>query len=59
MQLFQPPWVSHSNQKNKKTPIYSLHIHPHGDKLATAGQGKLKSSRYLSTFKTVKLKFGT
>ncbi len=38
MQLFLPPWVTHSNQKQKKTPVYSLSVHPTLPKLATGGQ---------------------
>ncbi|KAH9270695.1 hypothetical protein BASA83_007055 [Batrachochytrium salamandrivorans] len=42
MQLFVPPWVSHRTGKSRKTPIYSLHVHPSGLKLATAGLENIK-----------------
>ncbi|KAL5034539.1 hypothetical protein BDV3_004094 [Batrachochytrium dendrobatidis] len=42
MQLFVPPWVTHRTGKSRKTPIYSLHVHPSGQKLATAGLVNIK-----------------
>ena len=42
MLLFAPDWVVHGTGKHKKTPIYSVHIHPDGSKLATAGLANIK-----------------
>ncbi|KAI8909178.1 WD40-repeat-containing domain protein [Gorgonomyces haynaldii] len=38
MLIFKPEWVNHSTEKNKATPIYSIHVHPNGEYLATGGQ---------------------
>ncbi|KAI9094920.1 WD40-repeat-containing domain protein [Phlyctochytrium arcticum] len=38
MLLLGIPWISHTNDKRHKTPIYSLAVHPQGGKLATGGQ---------------------
>ncbi|KAI8816164.1 WD40-repeat-containing domain protein [Fimicolochytrium jonesii] len=38
MLTFSPPWITHTNEKRHKTPIYSLAVHPLGEKLATGGQ---------------------
>ncbi|KAJ3299326.1 HIR complex subunit [Borealophlyctis nickersoniae] len=36
-------WIAHKTDKGTRVPIYSLHVHPLGTKLATAGQdGKIK-----------------
>jgi len=32
----------HLDEKSKKAPIYSLHVHPDGTRLATGAQGKGK-----------------
>ncbi|KAJ3054480.1 HIR complex subunit [Rhizophlyctis rosea] len=31
-------WVQHLTDKGKRTPIYSVHVHPDGSKFATGGQ---------------------
>ncbi|KND00338.1 uncharacterized protein SPPG_04660 [Spizellomyces punctatus DAOM BR117] len=38
MLVLSVPWISHTNDKRHKTPIYSLAVHPQGQKLATGGQ---------------------
>ncbi|XP_078740722.1 protein HIRA-like [Lampetra fluviatilis] len=35
MKLLKPPWVNHNGK-----PIFSLDIHPDGQKFATGGQGE-------------------
>ncbi|KAL2912596.1 HIR complex subunit [Polyrhizophydium stewartii] len=42
MLVFVPPWVAHRTGKSRKTPIYSLHVHPGGQRLATAGLVNIK-----------------
>ncbi|KAG0265506.1 HIR complex subunit [Actinomortierella ambigua] len=38
MQIIKPDWVCHLQEKSKKAPIYSLHVHPDGTRLATGAQ---------------------
>jgi protein HIRA/HIR1 len=38
MLVFEPDWIQHGNDKNSKTPIYSIHVHPNGKWLASGGQ---------------------
>ncbi|TPX56353.1 hypothetical protein PhCBS80983_g04591 [Powellomyces hirtus] len=38
MYIFTPQWITHTNEKSHKTPIYSLAVHPLGKRLATGGQ---------------------
>ncbi|KAI8589371.1 WD40-repeat-containing domain protein [Geranomyces variabilis] len=38
MFIFSPPWIAHKNDKSHLTPIYSLAVHPLGNRLATGGQ---------------------
>lgn len=33
-----PTYMTHANTKNNKTPIFSIHVHPDGSRVATAGQ---------------------
>ncbi|KAI8894110.1 WD40-repeat-containing domain protein [Globomyces pollinis-pini] len=37
MKIFIPTWIKHSTEKSN-TPVYSVHVHPTEDKLATGGQ---------------------
>ncbi|KAI1295149.1 HIR complex subunit [Mortierella claussenii] len=38
MHIIKPEWVCHLDEKAKKAPIYSLHVHPDGTRLATGAQ---------------------
>ncbi|KAG0309893.1 HIR complex subunit [Dissophora globulifera] len=38
MLIIKPEWVGHLDEKSKKAPIYSLHVHPDGTRLATGAQ---------------------
>ncbi|ORZ17493.1 WD40-repeat-containing domain protein [Lobosporangium transversale] len=38
MHIIKPEWVCHHDEKGKKAPIYSLHVHPDGTRLATGAQ---------------------
>ncbi|KAG0362558.1 HIR complex subunit [Podila minutissima] len=38
MHIIKPDWVCHLDEKSKKAPIYSLHVHPDGTRLATGAQ---------------------
>ncbi|KAF9103107.1 HIR complex subunit [Mortierella sp. AM989] len=38
MHIIKPDWVCHLDEKAKKAPIYSLHVHPDGTRLATGAQ---------------------
>ncbi|KAG0345255.1 HIR complex subunit [Podila humilis] len=38
MHIIKPEWVCHLDEKSKKAPIYSLHVHPDGTRLATGAQ---------------------
>jgi hypothetical protein len=49
--IILPSWVAHSSEKKKHTPIYSIHVHPHLPKVATAGQGNL----FFNIFKMVQV----
>ncbi|KAK3845554.1 MAG: WD40-repeat-containing domain protein [Linnemannia gamsii] len=43
MHIYKPDWVCHLDEKGKRAPIYSLHVHPDGTRLATGAQdGKVK-----------------
>ncbi|EJT99410.1 WD40 repeat-like protein [Dacryopinax primogenitus] len=37
MQLIKPAWVMHTDEKKKRLPIFSLHVHGDGSRLATGG----------------------
>ncbi|KAF9087927.1 HIR complex subunit [Mortierella sp. GBA35] len=43
MHIYKPDWVCHVDEKGKRQPIYAVHVHPDGTRLATGGQdGKIK-----------------
>ncbi|CAG8518877.1 1932_t:CDS:10 [Acaulospora colombiana] len=37
MRLTKPSWLAHLDDKNQKTSIFSIHVHPDGTRLATGG----------------------
>ncbi|CAI2173760.1 11227_t:CDS:10 [Funneliformis geosporum] len=37
MQLIKPSWLTHLDNKNQKTSIFSIHVHPDGTIIATGG----------------------
>ncbi|CAG8543595.1 1250_t:CDS:10 [Acaulospora morrowiae] len=37
MRLSKPSWLAHLDDKNQKTSIFSIHVHPDGTRLATGG----------------------
>ncbi|KAI9002474.1 WD40-repeat-containing domain protein [Hyaloraphidium curvatum] len=39
MRYYQPTWLSHTSEKGARQPIFSLHWHPDGQRLATGGTG--------------------
>ena len=39
MHFVKPSWLVHQGDKGQKVPIYSVHIHPDGSRLATGGIG--------------------
>ncbi|CAG8559200.1 8448_t:CDS:10 [Diversispora eburnea] len=46
MHLAKPSWLAHSDDKNQRTSIFSIHVHPDGTRLATGGLGPVLCVRW-------------
>ncbi|ORY28137.1 putative transcription corepressor [Naematelia encephala] len=40
MRITRPNWVKHTDEKDKRSPIYSISVHPDGTRLASGGLDK-------------------
>ncbi|CAG8610013.1 8611_t:CDS:10 [Dentiscutata erythropus] len=46
MHLAKPSWLGHFDDKNQRTSIFSVHVHPDGSRLATGGLGSVLCVRW-------------
>jgi hypothetical protein len=52
MKINKPDWVSHEN-----SPVYSIHVRPNENRLATGGAGAIPTSLHHSTNEATRCKF--